>query len=322
MPQALLFDQNFIPSKILSGIDDINQIKSHNLGWVHLRSSDDLRLILPDIIDKSRGFTEDLLEEQRPRVAVYQTLEENDATFSVIVLTIPTNRIFEVDDFQLQVSFIIVNNKIYSIGSKEIGIIPEIMMKIQARRNEYTLSSLFLFIASELIEMGIDVLNAIEEFNDHTEGKQLKSNLERGWLASLLTLKSRLFDANKSLRADLEHIREIMVGELPEINSLELGEHLEDRLLYSIDYVDTLREELTNIINMNLAISNQLLQRQFYWLTIIGALLIIPTVVSGIFGMNVLLPGLTFTHIMELILGLTIVFALVVGFFVPRPTFS
>jgi len=322
MPRVLLFDQNSVPQLFDTGQDALTQLSENRLAWVHLRSNDDVRSILPDIIDKSRGFTEDLLEEQRPRVALYPTTEDNEDTFSVIVLSMPTHKIFEQDEFQLQVTFILLDNKIYSVGSTEIGIFPEIMAKIQTRKMQHTISTLFKTILSELFEMGIEVMNSVEEFIDHTEGKQLKSNLERGWLASLLTLKSRLFDANKLIKADLEHVREIMEGEVPELDSEEVGDHPEDRLLYSIDYIETLREELSNIINLNIAISNQLMQKQFYVLTILGALLVIPTVISGLFGMNVPLPDLTFWQIILLMTILTIFFGLLIQFLVPRPTLS
>ncbi|MHA2502260.1 MAG: CorA family divalent cation transporter [Candidatus Kariarchaeaceae archaeon] len=322
MPRTLVFDKNSVPDRIIVGDEDNEVLHDESLAWVHLPSSDDIRRLLPDIIDKSRGFMEDLIEEQRPRVAVYQTQEDNDATFSVIVLSIPKIRIFEEDNFQLQVTFILLGNKIFSVGSTEVGIFPEIMTKMLNRRRVMNYTQIFAFIVSELLEMSIKVTNSVEEFIDHSEGKQLNSNLERGWLASLLTLKSRLFDGNKLIRADLEHIREIMEDEVPEIDVDYLPDYIEDRILFLMDYIETLREELSNLINLNLAISNQLMQKQFYWLTIIGAFLVIPTVVSGIFGMNVTLPNLTFGGIMLLIGGLTIVFAIIISLFIPRPVFS
>ncbi len=322
MPRALLFDENNVPIEVLSGSQAIQDFPDQKLTWINLRSNDDVRRILPDVVDKSRGFTEDLLEEQRPRVAVYQTLEDNEDTFSVIVLTLPTSRIFNDDDFQLQITFIILDRKIYSVGSKESGVFSEIMAKILTKKKQFTLTTLFAYIASELFEMSIDVSNQIEEYIDHTEGKQLKSGLERGWLASLLTLKSRLFDANKLVRADLEHIREIMDGEVPEFVVDDVGDHMEDRLLYLTDYIETLREELSNLINLNLAIASQLMNRQFYWLTIIGSLLVIPTIISGIWGMNIPVPQLNFWLMMGLILALTTFFGLLVRLFLPRPPIS
>lgn len=322
MPRALLFDSNGVPTNIVSGLDDIESTPLGNLAWVNLRSNDDIRVILPDIVDKSRAFTEDLLEEQRPRIAFFQTLEDNEDTFTVIVFSIPTSRIFSEDEFQLQITFILLDNRIYSVGSKESGIIPEIMAKIFTKKRQYNLSNLFGYISSELFEMGINVADQIEEFIDHSEGKQLKSGLERGWLASLLTLKSRLYDANKLIRADLEHIREIMEGEVPELDPDQISKNIEDRLLYLIDSIDTLREELSNMINLNLAIASQLMNRQFYWLTIIGSLLVIPTVISGIWGMNVGVPQFDFFTLMTIIMVLTLLFGLFVRLLLPRPAFS
>ena len=241
MPQALLFDESGVPSEIASGLDTISESAEDKFAWTHLRPGDDIKQILPEEVDRSHAFTEDLLEEQRPRVAMYQTLEDNEDTFSVVVLSLPTSRIFSEDEFQVQVTFVIINRRLFSASSTERNMFSEIMSKILTSKKQYTPTLLFNYIISELLEMSIDVLEQIEDYIDHIERGQLSSGLKRGALASLLALKGRLFDASKMIKADLEHIFELRTGHIPELDKEEMGDHLEDRALYLQDLIEAQR---------------------------------------------------------------------------------
>lgn len=323
MPQSLVFDKNGVPIEIIQGLPDHEMIGDERVMWTNLRAGDDIRTVLPEAVDRSRAFTEDLLEDQRPRVAKYQTLEDNEDTFSVIILAIPTPKIFSEDEFQLQVSFVLLGKKLYSAGSMEDNIFSEIMSKILTKKIQYSPTKLFSAIISELVEMGIDVLEQIEDHIDYIERRQLAGGLKRGTLASLLTLKGRLFDAHKMVKADLEHIFEIRTGEVPELDRDEIGDHLEDRTLYLQDFIEAQREDLSNMINLQLAISSNIMNRQFYWLAIIGSLLIIPTIISSIWGMNLEdLPEIPFWYMMLIILVSTVSSGFIVKFFLPKPLLS
>ncbi len=315
MPRTLLFENN-VPTKIISGYTYDN---TNELSWRHLKPGDKLNLALPDIINTTQQFAEDLIEEQRPRISQMQTLEDNNDTYSVLVLSVPTQKIFVDDDFQLQVTFVIVDNSIYSLPSITNSIIPEIMAKILSSKKEYTLTSLMMFILSELMEMSIDVLDEIEDFVDGIEKSIIRGGVKKGWLASLLLLKSRLYDASKLIRADMEHIEEIFEGYIPELNINDMSEHVLDRGLYLLDFIDTQREELTNIINLHLAIASNVMNNQFYWLTIMGSILIIPTIISSIYGMNIPLPPISFWNMMLLITFFTAMSAIAVKIFMPKP---
>lgn len=317
MPRSLLFTRDGVPDKLV--MDQIDFQDNDNFIWTHLRVGDDIRKFLPIIVDRSHSFTEDLLEEQRPRIEKYQTLEDNDDTYSVIILSIPTNHIFQDDDFQLQVSFVMVSNRMYTMSSRENSIFSEIMSKSIAQKNQYSPTTFFIKVVSELMEHGIDVLQQIEEYIDYNERRIISGGLRRGWLATLLSLKGRLFDANKLVRADIEHINEIKKGIVPELDVDLIGDHFEDRALFLHDQIETQRENLANMINLYLAITSNLVNRQFYWLTIIGSLLIIPTVISSIWGMNINVPKIDFWVMMTLMSGSTLIASLLVKFFLPKP---
>jgi magnesium transporter len=317
MPRTLLFDESNIPNQIQEGYVD----SGNNLSWINLKVGEAYSNILPEIIDTSKSFTDDLVEEQRPRIAKYQTLEDNDDTFSVIVFSLPTRRLFTEDEFQLQISFVLLDHKIYSLPSAKNSIISEIMAKISTTNTEYTISDLFIYIITELLEMSIKILFSVTDYIDNLERQVIKREIKKGWVASLLVLKGRLFDASKLVKADIEHIREILEGLVPEIqiDPDEISDHVLDRGLFLMDQIETSREEMSNIINLHLAIASNDMNMRFYWLTILGSILIIPTIISSIWGMNVPVPQWSFEIILLFIFVLTVIAALGVKYLMPKP---
>ncbi|MDH5403453.1 MAG: hypothetical protein OEZ01_01845 [Candidatus Heimdallarchaeota archaeon] len=323
MPQALLFDSNGKPKEILQVEGNIDKINPLNISWINLRAGDDLSTSLPIIVNRSSSFTEDFIEEQRPRIEIYQTLEDNEDTYSVLIFAFPTNKIYLEDEFQIQISFLIIDNTIYTTSTKDNQILIEIMTKLVSKKKNYTLTKLFEFIISETLEMSIKVMDELIDYVESLERHQLKQGLKRGWLGSLLMLKGRLFDSSKLLKADLEHIQEIQTGEVPEIDTEIFGGHVEDRFLFLLDQTDSLRENLSNMINMNIAIQSNIMNKNFYYLTIIGSLLIIPTVISSLWGMNLSdVPQIGFWPMFFVITVLTLLSGFIVKLILPKPILS
>lgn len=318
MPRTLLFDKSGLAEEIRLAPHILDK-RDENLTWINLSEDEDLKSIIPDAINTSSSSREDLVEEQRPRVSLHQTLEDNDDTYSVIVVSVPTRKLFTEDDFQLQITFILLRNKIYSLASRPNNTIGDIMAKVVLKNKQFNLTSLFNYILIELFEMGIRVLNQIEDYTDELEKQIIRSSLSNKLLTSLLVLKSRLFDASKLIKADLEFIREIMNGEVPELDSEEITDQPEDRSLFLLDLIETQREDLSNIINLHLAIASNNMNKQFYWLTILASILVVPTVISSIWGMNIPVPQINFWLMMLIMFIITGLSALILKYFLPKP---
>ncbi len=319
MTRTLFFDKNGVAEEIvLQKYNEFDDSRKNHLMWINLVESDKIEKVVPQAIDTSTGFIEDLREEQRPRIANYQTLEDNEDTFTVIVIAVPTKKIFSSDDFQLQMTFIILRNKIYSLSSFPQNVVGEIMAKLLHRNKQYNLTTLFNFILTELLEMGIRVLDHVEDYIDQLEKQIIRSALSNKLLTSLLVLKGRLFNASRLIKADLEPIREIQSGMVPELIAEEVSEQPEDRAKFLLDSIETERENLSNIINLQLAIASNTMNKQFYWLAIIGSILVIPTIISSIWGMNVPVPQINFWTLILLMFLLTILSAILVKFLMPK----
>ena len=87
-----------------------------------------------------------------------------------------------------------------------------------------------------------------------------------------------------------------------------------------MDLIQEQREDLTNMINLHLAIASNIMNRQFYWLTIVGAILVIPTVISSIWGMNLDdVPQINFWGMLVVITGMTFFAGMILKLFLPKP---
>lgn len=319
MPKSLVFNVKGIPIEIKSQLIDHNP-ENQNFIWTNLRTGDSISKVLPEVVNRSEDFTEDLLEEQRPRIQVYQTLEDNDDTYSVIVLSFPTSLILKQDENILQVSFVFLENRLYTASPSESRIFSKIMTKCISQKQKFTPISFLVYIISEMLEMGINALESVEKLIDNNERRMLTGGLKKGWLINLLQLKGRLYDALTSVRADIEHIRELVSGKVPNLDSEEIEDHILDRVLFLMDLIQEQREDLTNMINLHLAIASNIMNRQFYWLTIIGSILVIPTVISSIWGMNLTdVPQVNFWGMLLLIIVMTGIASMILKLFLPKP---
>jgi magnesium transporter len=319
MPKSLVFDKNGVPVEIASP-SDITDGHEKNFVWTNLRVGDKIELVLPDIVDRSASFTEDLIESQRPRIQVYQTLEDNDDIYSVIVLSFPTHAILNQDDNLLQVSFLFLENQLYTVGSRSTDFFDRLMHSAIKEKTPYNPITFLIFIISELIEMSIKVAEKVEKLIDKNERRMLVGGLKQGWLTELLHLKGRLYDTSRVIKADIEHLRELVSNQVQNIIFEEIDDHILDRTLHLLDLIEEQREDLSNMINLHLAIASNIMNRQFYWLAIIGSILVIPTVISSIWGMNLEdVPQINFWGMLILILSSTVLAALLVKIFLPKP---
>ena len=111
------------------------------------------------------------------------------------------------------------------------------------------------------------------------------------------------------LKADLEVVREIISGKAKFVKQSDFDAYVEDRLLFAIDSIDTIRESLNNISNLHLTNLSHRMNESMHKLTVIGSLLLIPTVIASLFGMNVALPPLDFWTIIAISVILSMIMA-------------
>ncbi len=299
----------------ISETGSIQTIDYSHLQWVSFIRSETIIEKLPPFIQQSRRFTEDLLEDQRPRFQDYSSLVPSDERFKVAIFKFITRSIFDTDEFELQLSILLTEETIITIANKENPILLDIMSKIRLRNESMTRNRILSLILDEMVEEGIEIIERLEDELETMEKRQLSWQFEENWLPRLTDLKGRVYTANRSVRADVEVIRDIQ-------KDIELRnpsfEHTEDRLLFLLDLLDFQRDNMNNIVNLHLTLSSQKRAEAMDRLTIIGSLLVIPTIIAGLFGMNVPLPPLDFYEILWLTIGLMALTALGIRLILPK----
>jgi len=264
--------------------------------WAHMTKNDEnVENILMKVLNKDTWFVDDLLEEQRPNIIKYENLD-------IVVLSFPSTK-----SNVLQITFIISKSSLITISNRHSDTIKNIMDDILDCRAEVSgVTNIFSLILDSIIEKSIKKL---EELEDDIQKKEIeifsKKNDER-FLSQTNMIKEDLLFINKLLRGDLEVIIEILGGKIVLLNLKYFGKHLKDRILYLLDYSELIKESINNVNNIHMNMLSHRLNEHIYRLTIIGALMIIPTVIGSLFGMNVPLPSLTFWEILGIIAGLSI----------------
>lgn len=136
------------------------------------------------------------------------------------------------------------------------------------------------FLVADAVE---DRLEQIEE-DLFDNGPPLDSGLQQ----DLLTLRRRIIYFRRRAVPLRDVVLSILRREIPwvEDSALIYLEDVLDHLLRVIDQIDTQRELLGNVVEANLALAsnrmNEVMKRMTSW----GAILIVATLIAGIYGMN------------------------------------
>lgn len=143
-----------------------------------------------------------------------------------------------------------------------------------------------------LLDAAVDsyfpVLDAISERIDTLEDHVLEGRADRDGLREILFLKRRLLElrrvlgpmrdtANGLLRRDIDVIR-------PE--AMPYYQDLYDHLVRVIDQLDLYRDLLAAVLDARLSVVSNALNAIMKRLTAITVLLMVPTLIAGIYGMN------------------------------------
>lgn len=263
--------------------------------WLSLEKNEPgIKKDLKKILNTDNALIDDLLEEQRSNMIKFED-------FSVVVLSFPKQ-----DSKILQITFIISKKRIISIVDKKSERLDDIFRNINKTNNIFGITNLFSFILDRLVEKSVVALDKIEDALEEKEKLIFKSKKDKLFLFKNNELKDDLYYLSKILRSNLEVINEILEGKISFLNLKYFGEHIQDRFLYLIDTCESLREFINSINNSYMSAINFDTNNTIYKLTIIGSLLIIPSIISGFFGMNVNLPNLSFYEILSLTIVLSV----------------
>lgn len=147
-------------------------------------------------------------------------------------------------------------------------------------------STILYEIMHRVVEGYDPVVEGLENDLDEVEAEVLGGNTEVSNRVHTLSREViRFHQATKPLAGALERLTESDTGDLdPEAH--RYLRHVHNRVLRTTEQIEGLRDLLSSLLDVNLAMLGVQQNDQMQKLSAWGAILIIPTLIAGIFGMN------------------------------------
>lgn len=232
---------------------------------------------------------EDLLEEQRPNVI-------NFDKYSIITLLYPTHK-NNTDLRLMQMNIILNNREVNIITNEDNKMIDNAFNELITLKDEKDTGITVSHIIDSVREQSIDIFDSYETYLKDAASLITKGSANKKTLIKLQEIRTKLFYIQTALKGNVEVIKELLEGDVKYVKHMHFGEHHDDREMYLLDLVQSLIESTKANIETYISQVSERLNKQIYKLTIIGSILIIPTIISGYFGMNVQLPPIGFAEI-------------------------
>lgn len=231
---------------------------------------------------------EDLLERQRPNIL-------NFDGYSIITLVFPVvkNELISL----LQISMIITNKELTVITNENDEILNDAFNQLISLKNYEDISSIISHFIDVIREKSISIFNNYDELLTKVAQSIITGKADKTVLASMQNLRAKLFNVQAALKGNIEVVRELLEGNNKYVKRIHFGKHQDDREVYFMEFIQSLIELTKTNIETYISQVTEKLNNHIYKLTIIGAILIIPTIISGYFGMNVKLPEIGFIEI-------------------------
>ena len=229
-----------------------------------------------------------LIEKQRSNVIDFNK-------YSKITMIYPTRKT-EERITMTQITFIITHNKLAVITSEDSEMITKAFNELKTVNVKNSTQALSKIINS-IREQSIHLFDGFEEYLNNKNKNINNGRLNPRENHKMRDLYGLFFSMILTLKGNSEVITELLEGKIKFIKPAEFGEQQDDRSLYQLELIQVLTELIKNNLDNYDARITERLNKQIYTLTILGAVLIVPTILSGYFGMNVNLPGIEFWEI-------------------------
>mgnify|MGYP006282247793 FL=1 len=241
-------------------------------------------LRLKEIIDISQDVMEEIITDQRPRADDYPNFFL--ILFKCFTLD-PGNSKFQLKEHQIGI--LIRKNVIISIH-RPIAAMP-ISMVFQ-RFNKYPLKmakgGLTYLVTTYLdimVDQVYDVLNNWSNLIAEYE-RELVQNPRKDLLFDILKIRHRLLDLVKILQADREIVNNMKLGVYDQIKADLVPPELDDHIKHMLDETDIVRNLLNELLNIYYSSESAHLNETMKRFTFITSLILVPSLIAGIFGMN------------------------------------
>jgi len=274
-------------------VDDISKVRKflgkHPVVWLHIPEPKEKDTkALREIFGFHHLPLEDSIKfKQRPK------FEDYDRHFFLTINIIEYSR--TVESYQL--GMFVGENYVVTLCEKDSPYIDEIFGRIESKNQRILANKtgfLCYLILDKVINNYFPLLDAVEEKLEGIE-KEIIKKPSKKTLRKIFRLRKNLLLMRKAVWPVREMVYELQIADMPksEKKSSVYYRDLYDHITRVIDLMETYREMLTEALETYLSTISNNMNEVMKVLTIVASLMMVPTLISGIYGMN-------FRHIPEL----------------------
>ena len=233
---------------------------------------------------------------QRPKIEEYE-----DSLFVVLhALEAPPEGI-EADFAVHEVAIFAGRNYVLSVRPCSMKGFAEVRARCEREPDLLRNGSGFVLYAlmDAIVDRYFPVIDALDSQLEAAESRLFEHTSTRGRLADLYSLKRRLMTLKHAVAPLMESIGKLYGGRVPQlcVTTQEYFRDVYDHLLRIHGEIESIREMQATAISVNIALitlsESEVTKRLAAW----GALITVPTLIAGIYGMNFAhMPELSWTY--------------------------
>jgi magnesium transporter len=265
--------------------------------WVALVEPDEHEL---QLMAEEFGLHELAVEDarkghQRPKIEEY-----GDSLFAVLQTIDPDPQDPNADFIVGEIDVFVGRNYILSVRRKTTRGLQDVRKRAEAEPDNLAHGAGFVFYAimDEVVDRYFPVLDKLETYLERLESQIFRTTPTRSNIESFYDLKYRLMTLKHAVAPLMEAVGKLFGGRVPPVclGSQEYFRDVYDHLARINAAIESLREMLQTGISVSLTLialaDNEVTKR----LAAYGALITVPTLIAGIYGMNFdHMPELTWT---------------------------
>jgi magnesium transporter len=287
------------------GTIDVLRSQPEHVVWLDIASPtpDDLAL-LRDEFDVHPLALEDLEKRrQRPKIDTYAE-QQMIVTYEVLEPA-EGDRLFDLGELHLFAG----PGYLVSVRWQASAAIEEVDRRFRERPDAVarTPGSLLYAILDAAVDGYFPLLDRLSDTIEELEDRILAGGQIRGTLRSILGLKRELLELRRSLSPQRDVANALLRRDLPLVDDLSAPyfQDLYDHLIRVLDQLDLQRDLLASALEANLSVTSNNLNAIMKRLTAFTVILMVPTLIAGIYGMNFhFMPELSWPLGYPLVVGL------------------
>jgi magnesium transporter len=271
--------------KELGTIDKLRAQPDH-LVWLDIASpaADDLTLLQKEF-DVHPLALEDLEKrKQRPKLDTY--VEQQIIVSYEILPAAKQDRLFVLGELHLFTG----PGYLVSVHWQPSPAIESIIERFRARPDAVgrTPGSLLYAILDAVVDEYFPMLDKLSDKIEDLEDRILAGGQIGGTLRSILALKRELLELRRTLSPQRDVANALLRRDLPLVDDLSAPyfQDLYDHLIRILDQLDLQRDLLASALEANLSVTSNNLNAIMKRLTAFTVVLMVPTLIAGIYGMN------------------------------------